>query len=339
MKVLVVTNMYPTEDRPFDGIFVKEQVESLKEIGIAVDVFHIKGKQGRLNYPAAFPKLTKFLASNRYDIIHAHHTYCMFPIAFARKLLRLKTPVILTFHEPEFLIPKGIRDPEADFLKRFIYSRKIKEMALQMADLVIPVWEGLTKALGYQGQEVTIPCGTDTELFKPMDREECRKRLGLSLDKKIIFFPADVADPARWTHKGYDLFQKAMNLLDSKSKDIMIITGGNIRHENMPYYMNAANAVVQTSRFEASPMAVKECMAVNMPVVSTNAGDTREIFGSTPGYYICERDPKDVAAKIRQALEFEGRTHGRERILSLGLSLEQVAREYLKIYQEIIEKS
>jgi len=339
MKVIVVTNMYPTKGLPFYGIFVKQQIESLRKLGVTVDVFNIRGRQNRLNYLSAFPKLIGVLATNKYDIIHTHHTYCVFPIVFARGLLRLETPVILTFHESEFMKPYRIRDSHIDLLKRFAYSKRIKKIALKMADLVIPVWEGLTKAVGCQGEETAIPCGVDLELFKPVDREECRERLNLPMSKKIIFFPANVADLANTTGKGYELFQRAVNYLAINYKDFLVITGGKILHEEMPYYMNTADVVVQTSHFEASPMVVKEAMAVNVPMVSTDVGDTKMLFGSTPGYYICEKDPEDVATKIKEAFNFKGRTRGRERILDLRLSLEQVAKTYLKIYQEIINKT
>ena len=50
-------------------------------------------------------------------------------------------------------------------------------------------------------------------------------------------------------------------------EDLHLITGGNIKHEEMPLYMNAADVVVQLSLFEASPSVLKEALAVNVPIV------------------------------------------------------------------------
>jgi teichuronic acid biosynthesis glycosyltransferase TuaC len=117
---------------------------------------------------------------------------------------------------------------------------------------------------------------------------------------------------------------------------VTVVTGGDIAHQDMPRYMNAADVVVQVSEFEASPMVVKEAMAVNAPMVAADSGDTREIFGSTAGYYICEKTTESVARAIGTALESAGPTGGRDRIVSLGLSQEEVAKRYLAIYEEAI---
>ena len=57
MRVLVVTNMYPTAEMPFLGTFVKEQVESLRKEGVEVDVLFVNGKKNTLNYLWGFARL------------------------------------------------------------------------------------------------------------------------------------------------------------------------------------------------------------------------------------------------------------------------------------------
>jgi len=53
-------------------------------------------------------------------------------------------------------------------------------------------------------------------------------------------------------------------------------------------------------------------MACNLPIVSTDFGDVKEVIGNTEGCYITSFDPKDVAEKIGMALDFGKRTNGRE---------------------------
>ncbi len=43
MRVLVVTNMYPTEADPAFGTFVRDEVEALRRLGLQVDVLFING--------------------------------------------------------------------------------------------------------------------------------------------------------------------------------------------------------------------------------------------------------------------------------------------------------
>jgi hypothetical protein len=43
MRVLVLTNMYPSEERPIYGIFVREQAEDLRKLGVDVKVLAFAG--------------------------------------------------------------------------------------------------------------------------------------------------------------------------------------------------------------------------------------------------------------------------------------------------------
>ena len=52
MRTLVVTNMYPTPAKPHGGAFVAAQVESLRDIGVEVEVCHLD-RQTMLRRPDA----------------------------------------------------------------------------------------------------------------------------------------------------------------------------------------------------------------------------------------------------------------------------------------------
>jgi glycosyltransferase involved in cell wall biosynthesis len=331
MNVLVATNMYPTEKYPFYGIFVKEQVESLKKEGVSVDVFFTNGKENRINYFTGIITLLKQLNSQHYDIIHAHHTYCIYLIVIVKTLLGIKTPVVLTFHEGEVHLSKELKLKTSDFIKKLVFSKRIKKFALKMVDLVITVQEGLVKALDFEGEYEILPCGVNTKLFKPMEKEWCRKRLKLPLDKKILFFPAAPQNQ----QKGFDILREALALLDRK--DIYLLTAGNILHQDVPYYLNAADVMVQLSIFEASPSVLKEALAANVPVVITNVGDAVLIIKDVAGCFLCERTPQDVAEKIERALNFNECFKGRERIFEAGLTLEATSRRTISIYKELTE--
>lgn len=335
MNILVLTNMYPTLKYPFYGIFVKEQVESIRKIGIDVDVFFINGRENRLNYLNAIRRLINKLKFNHYDIVHSHHTYCIYPFWIAKSISGLKVPLILTFHEAEILklarlVPKNI-----DIISKLVYSKRIKKWALQKIDFLISVCEDLVEALNFKGRYTVVPPGVDLDLFKPINKLECRRKLNLAKDKKIVFFPADIKNSKRHTQKGFDILQSAFAIL--QRDNILLITGGNISHKDMPLYMNASDVTVQTSNFEASPMVIKEVMACNIPIVSTDVGDTKWVIGDTRGCYICKRDPVDVANKIKRALDFGKRTDGRKRIKTLGLGLQQTAIKIVNIYNQILK--
>ncbi len=101
MKVLVVTNMYPTPEQPAFGIFVQEQVRSLREAGVEVDVLFVNGRKSRRNYLWGFFRLWGRLLTRRYDLIHAHY---IFSGIIARA--QLLYPVIVTYHGAELFLEK-----------------------------------------------------------------------------------------------------------------------------------------------------------------------------------------------------------------------------------------
>jgi glycosyltransferase involved in cell wall biosynthesis len=329
MKILVVTNMYPTKKNPFYGIFVKEQVESLKNNGVSIDVLFINGKNNRLNYVKSIVTLMRKIRLNKYDILHAHHTYCVFIINFAKLMIGSKTPIVLTFHEGEVHFNNSVNNKNADFIKRLMLSNVIKKLALKMSNVVITVQQELIDKLKFNGNSITLPCGVDTNIFKPMNKKKCREMLGLPYNKKIIFFPASPDN----NQKGFDILKQSVSLMNSRN--IFIQTAGNIFHEKMPFYMNAADVVVQLSIFEASPSVLKEALAVNTPVVFTDCGDTKKIVENVHGCYICNRNRNDIANKLNFALDFNGKCNGRNKIFQNNLSLSTIALKLIEIYKMI----
>jgi len=327
--------MYPTSKHPFYGIFVNEQVESLRKEGIDMDVFFINGRDSRLNYFLAVPRLIRKLMLNHYDIVHAHHTYCVCLFFIVRTILRLKIPLILTIHEGEILKSRELIPIDTDILSKLVYSKTIKKWALQRVDFLISVNEDLIKALNFKGKTAVLPPGVDLELFRPLNKFECKRKLNLAKDKNVLFFPANINSPGRKIEKGFDVFQDALSIIEMNN--IFLLTGGNILHQDMPVYMNAADVVIQTSNFEASPMVIKEAMACNIPIVSTDVGDTKKIIGDTKGCFICKRDPKEIALKIELLLTYSERTNGRARVKELGLGLGQVAQKITKIYKKVLK--
>jgi len=113
--------------------------------------------------------------------------------------------------------------------------------------------------------------------------------------------------------------------------------------------MCAADLFALPSHSEGSPQALKEAMAVNCPCIATDIADVRELFGSEPGHWILrnprktherwdgdEKSLDEMVELLKEALAFEGRTKGIQRILELELSNEQVAKRIVKIYRMVI---
>jgi glycosyltransferase involved in cell wall biosynthesis len=325
--------MYPTEKMPFYGIFVKEQVDSLREQGVAIDVLFINGKESRLNYITSIFALSKKIRTMTYDVIHLHHTYCVFLLVIAEMFCKRKNLNVLTFHEGEVHKTQGLNIGNMDVIKRLVFSKTIKWIAIKMVNMLITVQEDLINVLNFKGKYVVIPCGVDMNLFRPLDKKWCRSKLNLSLNDKIIFFPASPGN----TNKGIDVLNEAIVCLNRK--DVRLITAGHISHDDMPIYMSAADVVAQISDFEASPMVLKEAMAVNVPVVFSEVGDAQLIIRNTKGCFVCKRNKKDVVLKLKDALLCNGNAEGRKRIMEVGLGLSDVAKKIINVYRDLLQEN
>ena len=134
--------------------------------------------------------------------------------------------------------------------------------------------------------------------------------------------------------KNFNLVRQACDMLNDKNIDLHAIY--NIPHDKIPYYYYSADLLLFTSLSEGSPNVIKEAMACNLPIVSTDVGDVKEIIGGIEGCFICSYDPKDVADKIKMALDYGKRTNGREQIIKLGLDSDSIAKKIIKVYEEVV---
>jgi glycosyltransferase involved in cell wall biosynthesis len=114
------------------------------------------------------------------------------------------------------------------------------------------------------------------------------------------------------------------------------MTHRGVPRARMLLYMNAADVLVLASLLEGSPNAVKEAMAVNLPVVTVDVGDAAELIGPTEGCYLVPRDAAAIAEKIVEVCARGVRTRGREWIARL--SMPSVAQQVVDVYASVVKR-
>ena len=247
MRVLVVTNFMPDATAPQRGRWVRDQVDEMRRRGIEVDLFEFA--RGRNEYLPATRRLRSLLRRERFDLVHAHY-------GLAGWVARLAGahPLVVTFHGTD------VRHHLVGHLSRRLAWR---------ADLVAGVSRALFKdedgrpGLPSVPGSAVLPCGPDLRRFVPQPRAQARQALGLDPDGRFLFFPANPARP----EKRHD---RAAELAIACGADLL--SGGSIDPEQMPLWMNAANAVLVTSDYEGFGMAAIEALACEVPVLSTPVG-------------------------------------------------------------------
>jgi len=91
-----------------------------------------------------------------------------------------------------------------------------------------------------------------------------------------------------------------------------------------------------TSFSEGSPQSIKEAMACNCPVVCTNVGDVHWLFQGVDNCEVSSFEASDVAEKTRNVLLNGKRSNGRNRIMSLSLSLQKAGGLVLQVYESVL---
>ncbi len=323
MRVLVVTAMYPTAERPAWGIFVQEQVDSLRKSGVDVDVlaFGTSGGTRAQGYLEAARALRRELGRDRYDLVHAHYG-----LSGAVARMQTRCPVVVTFHGSDLMGEVG---PRRGYTLQGEVKAIVSKLVALGVDQRIVVADSLKAALWLRSA-VTIPMGVDLALFRPMPTAEARERLQFSNDRQRVLFAAHPDNYA----KRFDIAQQAVELLQADSRRVELVPLRNVPHDQVPVYMNACDVLVLTSMHEGSPCVIKEAMACNLPIVSVDVGDVAQRIGAAEGCYLCERTPGDVAAKLERVLEDGRRPDTRTRIAEL--SLQNVARRVITVYEEVL---
>lgn len=295
------------------------QGESLKKFGVNINYYDIKGK-GLGGYLRNILPLKNAIYTIKPDIIHAHY-YLSGLIAIATLT---RTPVIVSLMGSDVLDNNNLML----FIMKFLIKKKLWSRCIVKST-------EMYKKLNISSVEI-IPNGVDLDLFSVIDRKLALKKLGWDDKKYHILFPSN---PARY-EKNYKLIIEAQRYLKRE-----ILNKINIHHlvsidrKYVPLYFNAANLILLTSLHEGSPNVIKEAMACNCPIVSTNVGDVKEIIGRTKGCFITSYDPKDVAEKIELALDFSekyGRTNGRQRIIELELDSDSIAKRIIQLYNSVL---
>jgi glycosyltransferase involved in cell wall biosynthesis len=255
VRALIVTNMYPSADRPALGSFVADQVAALRRTGDAeVEVFAFAPGA----YAAAARTLWARYRRDRFDVVHAHFGLTQWPALAVRARVRA-----VTLHGTDLAHPR---------------SRPVTLAGLRVNDLVAVVSEAMAATVprfalrSRSPRPAVLPAGVDMHRFAAVDRAEARRRLGLSGDGPLLLFPSD---PAR-REKRHD---RALAV----AADVPLLTLSDVAPADVPLWINAANAVLVPSEREGFGLAVLEALACDVPVLATPVGVHPEALAGVAG--------------------------------------------------------
>ena len=188
-----------------------------------------------------------------------------------------------------------------------------------------------------------------------MNQKEAREQLGFENGVKYILFGGGFDN----LRKNYAILRDAVERIEQQAwtcveggercGNIVCLEMKGLSRAECVLRMNACDLFALPSHSEGSPQALKEAMACNCPIIATDVADVKHLLGELPGHYILrnprptherwdadERSLDEMVELLKQALAFGGRTNGRERIIEMGLSNEQVAKRLEGIYENVL---
>jgi teichuronic acid biosynthesis glycosyltransferase TuaC len=286
MRALIVTNMYPTARRPALGSFVRDQVRALQRIA-DVDLKVFAFDPGRASaYVKAGTHLRRRYRRDHFDVVHAHFGLTAWPALAAPGHAH-----VVTMHGTDLSHPR---------------SRLITLAALRFVDLAAAVSEPLAKDVprwAVRGQVAVLPCGVDLQRFRQIPRSEARSALGLDPEGPYLLFPADPRRP-----------EKRHDLARAVAGDVPLLALRDVDPQQVPFWVNAANAVLVPSEREGFGLAVLEALACNVPVLATPTGIAPQALSGVAGAYCGPFDADLWRAALMPHLaaedpRLEGRAH------------------------------
>ena len=307
--------------------------------------------------------LNRFVNENKlhYDMVHSH--YWLSSWVGQGVADTWKIPHVVTYHTLAQLKVQA-KAGEMESPARFDVERR----TMASANLIIASSpherEAMVRYYDAPDDRIqVVPCGVDLSLFRPLDIDESRKRLGLNGEKVIIYVGR--VEPI----KGLELLLKSTAIMEQRDALKVLIVGGNLSQEGevqrlrdmaeelgidkitefigivdqklLPLYYNAADVCVVPSHYESFGLVALEALACGTPVVATRVGGLPAVIQhGRNGYLMSWRCPEPFADSLEVILS----SRGLQRSMSLearkraeGMGWGNAAEETLRLYNTVLD--
>ena len=301
MKVLIVCRK-----KHGASPFITEQVDAMAAKGIEFEYFFIRGK-GIKSYISSFSEFKKHINSYKPNVIHAHYGLSGFFANWQRAV-----PVVTTYHGGDINYDK---------------ARPFSKLAARLSKYNIYVSQKLASKAGAKKKFMVQPCGINLKVFYPVEKILAREKLNLKPRQTYVLFSSSFTNRI----KNVALAKEAV---EKTEKNIQLIELKGYSREEVSLLLNACDVALLTSFMEGSPQFIKEAMACNCPIVSTNVGSVEEIIDGTEGCYLTGFEADDVSKKLKQAIAFSKRINGHQKIIHLDNDI--IAERTILIYKSIL---
>ena len=280
------------------------------------------------------------------DAIDAHYLY---PDGVAATIIgrALKLPVVMT-----------ARGNDVSLIARYPVPRRLIQRACQRAAGIVTVSAALRDGLADMavdpGKVTVLRNGVDLKLFRPLDRQATRKRLGLT-------GPTLISVGHLIERKGHDLIVEAMPSLTGftlmiagegpeKAKLERRIAelglGDRVRmlgarpHAELPELYGAADALVLASSREGWANVLLEAMACGTPAIASPIWGNPEVVAKPEaGILMTERSPKGIADAVHALFGPRKPTREATRAYAQAFSWDATTQGQIDLFRRVITEA
>lgn len=259
-------------------------------------------------YARYFPKVRRALQDEEYDVIHAN--------------FGLTAP----FASTQFSLPDVLTLWRSD-VRRF--DGFVTKLCAWRANALLGRNEEMRDLFGKDGY--IVPNDVDLDRSCPIEQRVAHRHVRWDFEGTYVLFPYS----PDCQQKNYLLAKTVVEETQQRlNYPIELKTLSGVPHDVVVYYLNAADAVLLTPRFEGSRHIDEEAMACNTPVVSTMVGDTKERLAnvSIVGMGSDEQELIDI---LSEALNADRQLNERKRVESVSWG--SIGEKLKHIYRSVID--
>jgi glycosyltransferase involved in cell wall biosynthesis len=342
-NVSVVSMLPPSDDR----LLVSE--------GIPVRTLNAGGR----NLARPMLQFARYLRSERPHILHCHMSHAVLTARMVRMLCPV--PVVIgTLHGLKMYNVRGTG---------WRFRETLNGLTDWLSDATTVVCKAAAEHYVASGAISPrslrlIPNGVDTERFRfdPVVRQ--RVRMELDLANEFVWLMVGRFQPVKDHHTMIRAFARVV--ADSPRSILLCAGSGPLQGElaelakgigiasrvrflgarsDVSELLNAADACVLSSVYEAMPMTLLEAASTGLPCVTTDVGGTSEvvIHGST-GFLAPPSNPEALAGAMLRLATLPPASRARmgeqaRRHVSSRFAMSQVAGQWESLYQEMLAKN
>ena len=290
MKILWTHNWKP----PIYPPLITNTLNILRELNVTIDLEYLGNLKSPQNIYLKKEHLKKI--SKNYDLVHSQYgSMCSYITASIDKI-----PKILSLHGSDLNITNQILT--YDFfhsrLARFLTTNSLKRY--NKVILVSKRMELDIKTNFPKTETKVMPYPIDLEKFKIRDKLDSRKKIKVkSNGHRVLFNIANINE----TVKRLSLAKDAIEIAKKTIPDISLHIINDINYDDVPLHVSSGDLTLLTSENEGWPNSIKESLACNIPFVSTDVSDLREISDIENICKVCSSNASEIAQNIIEVIQ------------------------------------